>query len=102
MAVGMGAHVTIIDRSLTRLRQLDDLFQGRITTAYATEETIEAELLQSDLVVGAVLVAGAAAPKLVSREMVTRMKQGSAMVDVAIDQGGCFETSRPTTHEKPT
>lgn len=102
MAVGMGAHVTIIDRSLTRLRQLDDLFQGRITTAYATEETIEAELLQSDLVVGAVLIAGAAAPKLVSREMVTRMKQGSAMVDVAIDQGGCFETSRPTTHENPT
>lgn len=102
MAVGMGANVTIIDRSLTRLQQLDDLFQGRVVTAYATQEKIEEELLQSDLVVGAVLVAGAAAPKLVSREMVTRMKQGAAMVDVAIDQGGCFETSRPTTHEKPT
>jgi alanine dehydrogenase len=102
MAVGMGANVTIIDRSVVRLQQLDDLFQGRIATAYATQEKIEEELLQSDLVIGAVLIAGAAAPKLVSREMVNRMKPGSAMVDVAIDQGGCFETSRPTTHESPT
>ena len=74
----------------------------KIRLPLTTEETIERQLLQSDLVVGAVLIAGAAAPKLVSRDMVTRMKQGSAMVDVAIDQGGCFETSRPTTHENPT
>ncbi len=101
MAIGLGANVTIIDRSLARLRQLDDLFQGLISTAYATHERIEEEVLRSDLVIGAVLVAGTAAPKLVSRDLISRMKTGAALVDVAIDQGGCFETSRPTTHEDP-
>tara|TARA_R110002167_G_scaffold89012_11_gene240203 strand:- start:30791 stop:31912 length:1122 start_codon:yes stop_codon:yes gene_type:complete len=101
IAVGMGARVTILDRSLPRLRQLDDLFVGQITTQYSTIENIEQALRKADLVIGAVLIPGAAAPKLVSRAMLKIMKPGAVMVDVAIDQGGCFETSRPTTHEDP-
>jgi alanine dehydrogenase len=102
MAVGMRADVTIVDRSLKRLRALDAVFAGRLKTAASTVEAIEALVTQADLVVGAVLVAGAAAPKLVTREMVRKMKQGSVMVDISIDQGGCFETSRPTSHAEPT
>jgi alanine dehydrogenase len=102
MAVGMRADVTIVDRSLKRLRALDAVFAGRLKTAASTVEAIESLVTQADLVVGAVLVAGAAAPKLVTREMVRKMKQGSVMVDISIDQGGCFETSRPTSHAEPT
>ena len=101
IAMGMGARVTIVDRSLSRLRQLDDLYGGQLTTQYSTIENIEQALRKADLVIGAVLIPGAAAPKLVSRAMLKIMKPGSVMVDVAIDQGGCFETSRPTTHEDP-
>jgi alanine dehydrogenase len=102
MAVGMRADVTIVDRSLKRLRALDSIFAGRLKTAASTLEAIESLVTQADLVVGAVLVAGAAAPKLVTRDMVRKMKQGSVMVDISIDQGGCFETSRPTSHAEPT
>jgi alanine dehydrogenase len=101
IAMGMGARVTLLDRSLPRLRQLDDLYGGQLTTQYSTIENIEQALRKADLVIGAVLIPGAAAPKLVSRAMLKIMKPGSVMVDVAIDQGGCFETSRPTTHEDP-
>ena len=101
VAVGMGATVTVLDRSLTRLSYLDDLFMGRLTTRYATAAAVAEQLTRADLVVGAVLVPGAAAPKLVSRAQLSTMKPGSAMVDVAIDQGGCFETSRATTHQDP-
>jgi alanine dehydrogenase len=102
MAAGLGAEVSIIDRSLPRLRQLDELFESRVRTLASTLETIETEVLSADVVVGAVLVAGASAPKLVTRDMLSRMKRGAVLVDVAIDQGGCFETSRPTTHADPT
>ena len=102
MAVGLGADVTIIDRSIPRLRQLDDLFNGRAHTRYSTIEALEQEVFSADVVVGAVLVAGAAAPKLVTRDMLPGMKKGAVIVDVAIDQGGCFETSRATTHSDPT
>lgn len=102
MAAGLGADVTIIDRSLPRLRQLDDIFNGRVRTRYSTVEAIEEECFSADMVVGAVLIPGAAAPKLVSREMLSGMKKGSVLVDVAIDQGGCFETSKATTHAEPT
>ncbi|MCP4996705.1 MAG: alanine dehydrogenase [Gammaproteobacteria bacterium] len=102
MAIGLGANVTVLDRSLPRLTQLDDLYGGRITTLYSTSETVERSVLDADLVVGAVLIQGAAAPKLVSREMLGDMQAGSVLVDVAIDQGGCFETSKPTTHAAPT
>ncbi|MFZ5790616.1 MAG: alanine dehydrogenase [Pseudomonadota bacterium] len=102
MAVGLGAEVTIIDRSIGRLRQLDDLFAGRVKTVYSTVDAIESHVVESDLVIGAVLVPGAAAPKLVTRKMIKQMRQGSVLVDIAIDQGGCFETSRPTTHADPT
>lgn len=101
MAMGLGADVTIVDRSITRLKELDIQFGPHLKTLYSTREAIERHVLQADLVVGAVLVPGAAAPQLVSRDLVSRMKPGSVMVDVAIDQGGCFETSRPTTHEDP-
>lgn len=101
VAVGMGATVTVLDRSLTRLSYLDDLFMGRLTTRYATRAAVAEQLVRADLVVGAVLVPGAAAPKLVSRAQLSTMKPGSALVDVAIDQGGCFETSRATTHQDP-
>ncbi len=102
MAVGLGADVTIIDRSIPRLRELDDIFNGRIHTRYSSIEAIEEECFSADVVVGAVLIPGAAAPKLVSREMLGGMKKGAVLVDVAIDQGGCFETSKPTTHSEPT
>ncbi|MGB5078839.1 MAG: alanine dehydrogenase [Sphingorhabdus sp.] len=102
MAVGLGAEVTIVDRSIPRLRQLDELFQGRVRTRYSTLETIDHEISVADAVIGAVLIPGASAPKLVTRAMLKHMKPGSVLVDVAIDQGGCFETSRPTTHADPT
>ena len=102
MAVGLEASVTIIDRSLPRLKELDLQFGPRATTMFATVEAIEHAVLVADLVIGAVLVPGAAAPKLVTRAMVRRMRPGSVLVDIAIDQGGCFETSRPTTHSDPT
>ncbi|MGS1096857.1 alanine dehydrogenase (plasmid) [Aquamicrobium terrae] len=102
MAAGLGADVTIIDRSIPRLRQLDDLFNGRVHTRFSTVEALEEECFSADMVVGAVLIPGAAAPKLVSREMLSGMKNGAVLVDVAIDQGGCFETSHPTTHAEPT
>ncbi len=102
MAAGLGADVTILDRSLPRLRQLDELFQGRVRTLASTMSTVESEVLAADVVVGAVLVAGASAPKLVTRDMLRAMKTGAVLVDVSIDQGGCFETSKPTTHADPT
>ena len=95
MAVGIGAGVTVIDRNVDRLRALDLIYGNRISTLYSTAHTIEAAVLRADLVIGAVLVPGAAAPKLVTREMLGRMKRGAVLVDVAIDQGGCFETSQP-------
>ena len=102
MAVGLGAEVTIVDRSIPRLRQLDDMFNGRVRTRYSTLETIDHEISVADAVIGAVLIPGASAPRLVTREMLKRMKPGAVLVDVAIDQGGCFETSRATTHAEPT
>jgi alanine dehydrogenase len=102
MAMGMEAYVTVIDRSLQRLYELDMQFGSQLHTLFSTVETIEQEVLSADLVIGAVLVPGAAAPKLVSRAMVRQMKPGAVLVDIAIDQGGCFETSRPTTHADPT
>jgi len=102
MAMGLEAQVTVLDRSLGRLQELDTLYGGRIATLYSTVDAVEAAVLEADLVIGAVLVAGAAAPKLVTREMVARMRPGTVLVDVAIDQGGCFETSHPTTHAEPT
>jgi alanine dehydrogenase len=101
IAVGMGAHVTIIDRSLNRLRELDDIFNGGVVTLASNAWTIAETLKHSDLVIGGVLIPGASAPKLVRREMIASMKRGSVVVDVAIDQGGCFETSRATTHTDP-
>ena len=102
MAVGLRADVTVVDRSVDRLRELSSIFGSSLRTAYSTAETIERLVLDADLVVGAVLVVGAAAPKLVTRAMIKRMKLGAVLVDIAIDQGGCFETSRPTTHADPT
>ncbi len=102
MAMGLEAHVTVLDKSLDRLRQLDQQFGRRLNTVYANVETIEQAVLEADLVIGAVLVPGAEAPKVVSRELVARMKKGAVLVDVAIDQGGCFETSHATTHADPT
>lgn len=102
IAVGMRADVTVVDRSVDRLRELSSIFGGALCTAYSTVETIERLVLEADLVIGAALIAGAAAPKLVTRTMVKKMKQGTVLVDIAIDQGGCFETSHPTTHADPT
>ena len=102
MAVGLGADVTILDRSIPRLRQLDDLFNGRVHTRFSTIDALEQEVFAADLVIGAVLIPGAAAPKLVTRKMLGGMKKGAVIVDVAIDQGGCFETSHATTHSDPT
>ncbi len=101
MAVGLGAHVTVIDRSLNRLRELDDIYSSQIVTLASNEYTIRESLRQADLVIGAVLIPGASAPKLVSRDMLKGMKKGAVMVDVAIDQGGCFETAHATTHTDP-
>jgi len=102
MAIGSGARITVLDKNVDRLRQLDLVFGNRISTLYSNAHAIEEAVLSADLVVGGVLVPGAAAPKLVTRAMVARMKKGAVMVDVAIDQGGCFETSHPTTHADPT
>jgi alanine dehydrogenase len=102
MAVGTGARVTVLDKNVDRLRQLDLIYGNRISTLYSNAHALEEAVLTADLVVGGVLVPGAAAPKLVTRDMVSRMKKGSVIVDVAIDQGGCFETSHPTTHADPT
>jgi alanine dehydrogenase len=101
VAMGMGAHVTIIDRSLNRLRDLDDIFNGLAVTLASNAWTISETLKHSDLVIGGVLIPGASAPKLVRRDMIANMKRGSVVVDVAIDQGGCFETSHATTHTDP-
>jgi len=101
IAVGMGAHVTVINLDLERLRVLDEAYRGRIVTRASTQAAIDESVMAADLVIGAVLVPGARAPKLVSRELVARMKPGSVVVDVAVDQGGCFETSQPTTHSDP-
>ena len=101
LAVGIGANVTILDRSVPRLRYLDDVFNGSLTTKFSTGKAIEDALATADLVVGAVLIPGAAAPRLVRREHLGMMRPGAVLCDVAIDQGGCFETSRATTHENP-
>ncbi len=102
MAMGMNAEVTILDRSLDRLKYLDELYGDKLTTIYSTRDAIEERLSSVDLVIGAVLIPGAAAPKLISREQLSLMRPGSVLVDVAIDQGGCFETSKATTHQNPT
>lgn len=101
MALGMGADVTMLDRSLTRLREIDDIFNGQVKTVFSTVDAIEYYSAKADLVVGAVLIPGAAAPKLLTKEHIKNMKEGSVVVDVAIDQGGCFETSKATTHQEP-
>jgi len=102
MAVGLRADVTVVDRSVKRLRELSAIFGPSLHTEYSTQEHVDALVHDADLVIGAVLIAGAAAPKLVTRDMVRRMKAGAVLVDISIDQGGCFETSRPTTHAEPT
>ena len=102
MAVGTGARVTVVDKNVDRLRQLDLIYGNRISTQYSNAHAIEEAVLSADLVIGGVLVPGGAAPKLVTRDMIARMKKGAVVVDVAIDQGGCFETSHPTTHADPT
>jgi len=102
MAMGLNAEVVVLERSIPRMREIDDIFMGRVITRYSSVAAIEEELLKADVVIGAVLTAGAAAPKLVRKEHLSRMKRGSVLVDVSIDQGGCFETSRPTTHNNPT
>ena len=102
MAVGLRADVTVVDRSVKRLRELSAIFGPSLRTEYSTQEHIDALVIDADLVIGAVLIAGAAAPKLVTRDMVRRMKAGSVLVDISIDQGGCFETSKATTHAEPT
>jgi alanine dehydrogenase len=102
MAVGMGADVTILDRDAEVLERLDNHFEGRAKTRFSNRATVEQMIGEAELVIGAVLVPGAAAPQLVTRKMLSMMKPGSVLVDVAIDQGGCFETSRPTTHDDPT
>jgi alanine dehydrogenase len=102
IAVGMGADVTVFDRSINRLQYIDTQYQGRIKTLVASKHAIEREVKLADLVIGAVLVHGAKAPKLISNSLVAQMKSGSVLVDIAIDQGGCFEDSKPTTHAEPT
>jgi len=102
MAVGLRADVTVVDRSVKRLRELSSIFGPSLRTEYSTQEHVDALVIDADLVIGAVLIAGAAAPKLVTRDMVRRMKAGAVLVDISIDQGGCFETSHPTTHAEPT
>jgi alanine dehydrogenase len=102
MAVGMEADVTILERSLPRIKVLDELFQGRVRVVASDPGTVAEALERADVVIGAVLVPGAAAPRVVTREMLARLKPGALLLDVAIDQGGCFETSRPTTHDDPT
>jgi alanine dehydrogenase len=101
IAIGLGAHVTILDKSIDRMRYLDEILSGRVSTLMSSMLQIESSIREADVVIGAVLVPGARAPKLVTRDMLKEMKQGSVIVDVAIDQGGCFETSHPTTHTDP-
>lgn len=101
VAVGMGANVTVMDRSVPRLSYLDDIFMGKLTTQFASGPATAEAITRADMVIGAVLIPGAAAPKLVTREQLSTMPQGAVLVDVAIDQGGCFETSRATTHQDP-
>jgi alanine dehydrogenase len=102
IALGMGAEVTVLDKSVQRLAELDAQYGPQLRTLYSTREAIDASVQRSDVMIGAVLIPGASAPKLVSRELVGRMRPGSVVVDIAIDQGGCFETSRPTSHAAPT
>ncbi|MBC76524.1 MAG: alanine dehydrogenase [Halobacteriovoraceae bacterium] len=102
MAMGLGADVTCIDLNTKRLAEMDDLFDNRITTLFSNTQNIEEAVINSDLVIGAVLVPGAKAPKLVTRDMISKMENGSAVVDIAVDQGGCIETCKPTTHQNPT
>ena len=101
VAIGMGANVTVLDKSLARIRYLCDIFGNSANILYASVENLENNVLNSDLVIGAVLIPGASAPKLVTKQMVKNMRQGAVMVDISIDQGGCFETSRPTSHSDP-
>jgi alanine dehydrogenase len=101
MALGLGARVTILEANLDRMRYLDDIFQGALTTLYSNHHNMMAALRRADLLIGAVLIPGRAAPKLVTRAMLRQMKEGAVVVDVAVDQGGCFETTRPTTHTNP-
>jgi alanine dehydrogenase len=102
IALGMGAKVTLLDLSLNRLRELDDIFMGRLHTLYSNAYNVERAVCEADLVIGGVLIPGAAAPKIVTANMVSKMKKGAVIVDVAIDQGGCIETARPTTHSDPS
>ncbi len=102
MALGLGAKVTLLDNSLNRLRELDDIFNGRVFTVYSNSYNVEKAVCEADLVIGGVLIPGAAAPKIVTKAMVAKMKKGAVIVDVAIDQGGCIETARPTTHTDPS
>ena len=102
MAMGLNAEVVVLERSIPRMREIDDIFLGRVLTRFSSLNAIEEELVKADVIIGAVLTPGAAAPKLIRREHLKRMKPGSVLVDVSIDQGGCFETSRPTTHADPT
>ena len=102
MAVGLGADVTVVDRSVPQLRRIDALYGGRVRTVFSTKHAIDSLITETDLVIGAVLVTGAATPKLITEEHVKRMQHGAVVVDISIDQGGCFETSRPTTHSEPT
>ncbi|MGB5446404.1 MAG: NAD-binding protein, partial [Psychromonas sp.] len=102
IAVGMGADVVILDRNINVLRRIDAQFGNRVKTLYSTAEALEKQVIEADLVIGAVLIPGAAAPKLVTAEHIKKMKAGAAVVDVAIDQGGCITTSRATTHADPT
>ena len=102
VALGMGAEVTVIDRSVAKLAELDEQYRGQLRTIYSTAESIEEHAREADLIIGAVLIPGASAPKLITAEMLRLLKPGTVLVDVAIDQGGCFETSRATTHADPT
>ena len=102
MAVGLGADVTVVDRSVPQLKRIDALYGGRVRTVFSTKHAIDLLITETDLVIGAVLVTGAATPKLITEEHVKRMQHGAVVVDISIDQGGCFETSRPTTHSEPT
>ena len=102
MAMGLGSRVTVLDRSLPRLRYIDEIFNGRVQTIYSTVAYIEESVRRADLLIGAVLIPGASAPRLVPRSMIGSMKKGSVIIDVSVDQGGCIETSHPTTHSAPT
>jgi alanine dehydrogenase len=102
MALGLAARVTVLDRSLPRLRYLDEVFHGQVTTIYSTGAYVSEAVRRADLLIGAILVPGASAPRLVTRDMVSTMKKGSVIIDVSVDQGGCIETTRPTTHSAPT